>query len=301
MEDLAILKSHPYISENIQIQKFNSPFNYVIIDNFFKDDIYFQLSEKFYEYISRTNRPNGQTGDSGGFYDAFIYGLQGYDCNHGYDFFLSKEWHQFNSNLFSIELNEYIACTLHYHQGSKENPSKDGWPHTDLNIVSVLDDQNKELKLVGGCDYTDNTFDAQPHTKKCLRSIAALYYFNNKLNLEDGDGGGTDIYSTYSKESFIEEVKPINNRMFIFEIGPKSYHGFHGAKFNRSAIVQWFHSSPSYILKRNFSLFKSERLDKGSSFFEYWKEKNAWEVDRDPDYSKYFDIPYSELCKKNKK
>lgn len=296
--DLETLKNHPYISKDIKIEKFNSPFNYALIDNVFREETYQKLSEKFFEYISRVHRPSGKVGDSGGFYDAFIYGLTPKDCVDGYDFFVSTEWHQFVSKLFDIELNEHIACTLHYHQGSKEHPSKDGWPHTDLNIVSVLDSDNKQLQVVHGCDYTDNTFDAQPHTKKCIRSVAVLYYFNNKPVLDPDDGGGTDLYRGYEKESFIEEVRPFNNRIFIFEISPKSYHGFHGAKFNRSAIVQWFHSCPSYILKRNFDLFKSERLDKNTPFFEYWKSKNAWEVDRDPEYSKYFNVPYDQLLKK---
>lgn len=291
------LTERPYISENIKIQKFTEDFNYIIIDNLLRDDIYHNLCSKFNTYISRCQKPRGVVDDSGNSYDAYIYGMKQEDCVDGYEFFASKNWHDFISDIFDIELNEHIAYTLHFHKGSIEKPSKDGWPHTDLNIVSVIDSPDKSLKVTSGCNYADNTFDAQPHTKKCIRSIALLYYFNNKSPLEQNDGGGTDIYKSYRKDSFIKEIKPLNNRLFAFEVSPKSYHGFHGAKFDRSTIVQWFHSSPSYILKRNLDLFKSERLKNGMPFFEYWQHKNAWEADRDPDYSKYFDIPYSELIK----
>ena len=290
---------HPYISENITVQKMQGDFNYVVIDNLLKEDVYEIMCKKFNTYISRCPGARGVVDDGGHFYDALIYGMKPQDCVDGYDFFITQEWYDFIKNIFDIELNQYIAYTLHYHKGSPENPSKDGWPHTDLNIVSVVNDYNTNLRLTssGGCNYADNTFDRQPDTKKCIRSIALLYYFNNKSPLEENDGGGTNIFSDYDSNSLIQEIKPINNRVFAFEVSPKSYHAFKGAKFDRSAIVQWFHSSPSYILKRNINLFKSERSRKGLPFFEYWQHKNVWEVDRDPEYSKYFDIPYYDLIK----
>lgn len=286
-----------YLSNQLNIQKFSGLFNYIIIDNFLKKEYYDMICSKFNTYISRCPGSHGVVGDNGNVYDALIYGMKPEDCTTGFDFFISKRWYNIIKSIFNLELNQHIAYTLHYHKGSPENPSKDGWPHTDLNIVSVIDSPDKNLKLTGDCNYADNTFDQQPHTKKCIRSIAVLYYCNNKAPLEKGDGGGTSLFENYNKNSFIKEIEPINNRLFAFEISPKSYHAFKGAKFDRSAIVQWFHSSPSYILKRNIDLFKSERLQKNTSFFEYWQHTNAWEADRDPDYNKYFDIPYSELIK----
>ena len=288
---------HPYISENIKIEKFKEDFNYIVIDNLFKDNYYGMMCSKFNTYISRCPGARGVVDDNGNAYDALIYGMTPPDCIDGYDFFISKQWYDFISNIFDIELNEHIAYTLHYHKGSPESPSRDGWPHTDLNIVSVIDQPDENLKLTGGCHYADNTFDKQPHTKKCIRSVALLYYFNNKSPLEEDDGGGTSIFRSYNKDSFIKEIKPVNNRLFAFEVSPKSYHAFKGAKFDRSAIVQWFHSSPSYILSRNIDLFKSERQKNNYSFFEYWQHTNPWEADRDPDYSKYFSIPYADLLK----
>jgi len=124
-----------------------------------------------------------------------------------------------------------------------------------------------------------------------------LYYFNNKNTLQEGDGGGTGVFRTYDMNSLVKEVKPINNRLFAFEISPKSYHGFIGAKFDRSAMVSWFHSSPSYMVKRNLDLYK-ERFRQNGEVFEYWKKDNRWTLDMDPDYNKFFDKPYNELFKR---
>jgi hypothetical protein len=124
-----------------------------------------------------------------------------------------------------------------------------------------------------------------------------LYYFNNKNDQKQGDGGGTAIFKDYNSNSFIKEVKPINNRLFAFEISPKSYHGFVGAKFDRSAMVSWFHSSPSYMVKRNLDLHKQRFMQNGE-VFEHWKKDDRWTLNIDPDYNKFFNQPYNELFKR---
>jgi hypothetical protein len=183
--------------------------------------------------------------------------------------------------------------SLHWHKGSPQSPSKDGWPHADLSICSAIDDPSVDIKLIGDCDYAEDSYDRQPHTTKIMRSVAILYYFNNKEPLESNDGGGTSIYK--GKETL--EVKPLNNRVFLFEVSPKSYHGFIGAKFDRTAIVHWFHSNPSYIVKRHEALFR-ERYKNGKDFYEFWKKDNRWQLDLDPDYYDYFNLPFDAEFKK---
>ena len=199
--NLNLLKSHPYISPDIKIEKFTDPYPYIIIDNLFKPEIYQKMCDKFHTYISRVQNPHGQVGDTGMNYDALIYSIQEEDCTTGYDFFKFKLWQIFISNIFDIEFNQHMAYSLHFHKGSPEKPSKDGWPHADLSICSAIDDLEKPIKLLGGCDYADDTIHAQPHTKKIMRSVAMLYYFNNKNILEEKDGGGTGIYKSYNSYS----------------------------------------------------------------------------------------------------
>lgn len=295
--NLDLLKSHPYISQDIKIEKFNDPYSYIVIDNLFKEDIYQAICDKFHTYISRCPGSFGEVGETGLTYDAFIYGVHKEDCTTGYDFFISKLWKTFLSNALDVELNKYMAYSLHFHKGSKEKPSKNGWPHLDLNICAHIENDQDEIHIVDDCNYADDTCNLQPNTKKIVRSIAMLYYFNNKKDLEEGDGGGTGLFKNSKLESLVKEVKPINNRLFAFEVSPKSHHAFIGAKFDRSAMVNWFHSSPSYIVNKKLDLYK-ERYAQTNQVFEYWTKNNRWTLDKDLDYFKFFDKPYDELFKK---
>jgi hypothetical protein len=293
MNYIEILKSHPYISQHVSINKYSEPYNYYVIDNLLKPEIYEKICKRAPEYIAKQPIPQGQIGDTGLYYNATIYSITKEDCKDGFDFFNSKFWKDFTSKLFDIQLNQHNALSLHWHKGSPENPSKSGWSHCDLGICSAIDDPLIDVKLLGDCEYADDTINRQKHTTKIMRSIAILYYFNNKEPLEKGDGGGTGIYESYEKDSIIAEVRPLNNRVFLFEVCPKSFHGFVGAKFDRTAIVHWFHSCPSYIVKRHEKLFR-DRYKSKIDFFEYWKKEDRWSLDMDPEYYNYFERPFDE-------
>jgi hypothetical protein len=293
--NLNSLISHPYVSTDIKIEKFTDPYSHIVIDNLFKPEIYQKMCDKFNTYISRVENPHGKVGESGLSYDALIYTMKEEDCIEGYDFFKFKLWQTFVSNIFDIEFNQHMAYSLHFHKGSPEKPSQDGWSHLDLSICSAIDNLEKPIKLIGDCIYADDTYNLQPNTRKIMRSVAMLYYFNN--NQEEENGGGTAIFENYNKDSLVKEIKPNNNRLFAFEISPKSYHGFVGAKFDRSAMVSWFHSSPSYIVNKNLDAYK-QRFAKIGEIFEHWKKENRWRLDMDPDYSKFFDKPLNEVFKK---
>lgn len=294
---LNLLKSHPYISPDIKIEKFSEPYNHIIIDNFFKPEVYQKMCDKFHTYISKVEKPFGLIGDSELNYDALIYSMEQKDYSEGYDFFKFKLWQDFISNIFDTVLNQHMAYSLHFHKGSIEKPSKNGWPHADLGVCSAIDNPQIPVKVGGDCNYADDTHNLQPHTRKVMRSVAMLYYFNNKNDQKEGDGGGTGVFTSYDSNSFVKEVKPTNNRLFAFEISPKSFHGFVGAKFDRSAMVSWFHSSPSYIVSKNLDLYKQRFIESGD-IFERWKKNDKWTLDMDPDYNKFFDQPYHELFKK---
>ena len=104
------------------------------------------------------------------------------------------------------------------------------------------------------------------------------------------------MYVGYSKNDLIKTIHPHNNSLFGFEVGTASYHGFVGANYNRSAMVQWFHGSPSYLVHRSLPQFK-ERNQRYGELFERWKKKNLWQLDMDPDYGKYFSAPLSEVLR----
>jgi hypothetical protein len=287
---------HPYISQDASIQFFDEPYRHFVIKNLLREDIYASMCARFPEYIGRRRgRPHGAVGDTGRFYKASIYSMRNEDCVDGYDFFVWEGWKDFVAGIFSLVLNNHTAYSLHHHTGSPESPSDSGWSHLDLNICSVIPSQNP-VEITKNCKYAEDTRGEQPHTEKVLRSVALLYYFNNPDGLTEQDGGGTGIYADYNSSSLIKTILPHNNSLFAFEVGTDSYHGFIGARFDRSAIVQWFHSSPAYIVSRNLPKFKARWRQRGY-LFERWGGQDPWELEMDPEYNKYFSAPLSEVLK----
>ena len=286
---------HPYVSPQASLEFFEAPYRHFIVRNLFREDIYTRMCEQFHKYIDRVSTAHGAVGETGQFYDARIYTMGQGDCavGSGYDFFVWLGWKNFVSQIFSLELNGHTAYTLHFHAGSKVSPSKSGWPHLDLSVCSAIP-TSLPIKTTGECNYADDTYSEQPHAEKMLRSVALLYYFNNPDGLSDADGGGTSVYGNYDSSSVIKTIAPKNNSLFAFEVGTASYHGFVGANYNRSAMVQWFHSSPSYIVHRRLPEFKARWKSHGD-LFERWKKCDPWHIDRDPSYSRYFDRPLSEV------
>jgi hypothetical protein len=288
------LKSHPYISENVSLKIYEEPFKHIVIDNLLKPEIYEKLCKKFPEFTSRREAPHGQVGtNKDNVYEAIIYGLVTEDCIDGFEFFIDPFWKNYLSELFNIVFNEHTTYSTHFHKGSKDKPSKSGWIHKDLSICSAIDNTSQEVKVIDDCHYADDS-NEQPHTSKIIRSVANLFYLNNIENPSEEDGGGTGIYTSYNHKDLIKSILPINNRLFAFEISPISYHAFIGAKFDRSAIVQWFHSNPSYYVHKHLDKFKAQ-FKKENMTFERWKKDNLWNLEQDPEYSKYFDSSFIEI------
>lgn len=278
---------HPHESKYLEIKKFNQPFNYIIIDNLFNQSIYNNICKKFPEFIARTKPYKDQPGATSD-YEGYISGLGQKDLVDGYDFFSSKELQNFIEQSFNIKTSKYISPSAHFHKA----PSKNGFIHRDANICSfpIIDDDQNFITAGGGVVYTDDS-NQNINSIKMIRSIAMLYYLNNDDNLST-EGGGTGIYDTYNGK-LINIIEPKNNRLFIFEIGHNSFHAFIGANFNRSAIVSWFHSSPAYIINKNWKNFR-----KNKNYIERWTQKKPeeyWQIENDPEYFKYFSKPLKEL------
>ena len=286
---------HPFLSLDASLEFFETPYRHFVIRDLLRPDIYRAMCARFPEYVGRVARPHGAVGETGQFYKAQIYSMQDADCRDGYEFFVWEGWKDFVARIFSLVLNNHTAYSLHYHAGSPEAPSDSGWSHLDLSVCSVLPSA-EPVQIVQRCDYADDTVGGQPHAQKVLRSVAMLYYLNNPEGLTEQDGGGTGIYDRYDTHQAIKTIFPHNNSLFAFEVGPESYHGFVGARYNRSAMVQWFHSSPSYIVHRRLAEYRA-RWQRHGDFFERWKKSDPWQIDRDPDYGRYFSLPLAEVLR----
>ena len=278
---------HPYESKFVEIQQYSSPFNYIVIDNLFSQNVYWALCKKFPEFIARTTPYKDQPGATSN-YEGYISGLSIQDLKNGYDFFASNELQRFIEQSFDIKTSKYISPSAHFHKA----PSKNGFIHRDANICSFPKgpDDQQFITSGGGVYYTDDS-NTNTNSIKMIRSIAMLYYLNND-DSTGTDGGGTGIYLGYNTPP-IKIIEPKNNRLFIFEIGYNSYHAFIGANFNRSAIVSWFHSSPAYIIKRNWEQFKQHK-----NYLERWTQRpqnEYWPIENDPLYCEFFNKSLQEL------
>jgi len=265
-------KQHPFVSEKVNFQIFTYPFEHIVIQNLFKDNIYQSLCYNFHKFMEKTPKL-GKIGTTDISYDAKIYSMKEEDCQNGYEFFASPFWKDFVSFLFKIRFNQHIAYSLHYHEAN----TVDGHSHLDLGMCSAINDQSKRIKLTGDCLYTDDTKYRQPHTQKIMRAVAGLYYFNNNTDGRDENGGGTAIYKNYQRE--LEKIiKPINNSYFMFKIGPKSYHGFKKSVFPRSAMVQWFHSDIKDFVENTKPEFDKHNLSLKDIIEKWIPQEESYEI-----------------------
>lgn len=290
IESENIIRNHKYISNNIDIKYFYKPFNYLIIDNLFNKENYDKISKKFKSFIDRTVPYKDQPGATSN-YEGYISGLSEIDCVDGYDFFISNELQTFAEKAFGIEITKYMSPSAHFHKA----PSKDGFIHRDMNICSFNKDSSKKI-ILNNCFYTDDSLNKQPSTEKVIRSVALLYYLNNPDDLDNYYGGGTGIYDGYQGNK-IDEIKPINNRLFMFEISHNSFHAYVGSNFDRSCVVSWYHSSPAYIINRHWKQYY-KMAKKNQSLIERWgntPQGGFWPIEKDPQYNKYFNGSLNDL------
>jgi hypothetical protein len=281
---LKLKKLHPYICKDVEIEIYSSPYPHIIIKNLLNQDIYQKLCLQFSKYIGTLPPPPNNINNDPLIYDFLIYTMKEKDCFDGYDFFISEEWHTFVSNLFNININKYIAYTLHYHKA----PSKNGFAHLDLNLCTAKKDPLKKIKIINDCDYANDTAHNEEDLTKIVRSVSAIYYLNNPDNISIQDGGGTGIYRKKT-EPPIKYIQPLNNSFFIFETGTRSLHSYIGTeKFDRCAMVQWFHEDAVNFIKRNFNVL-TKKEEKTGSMFERWKKNEPiWDYKLDDDYKKFF-------------
>lgn len=284
-----LLRKHNYISNKISFEYHKKPFNYLVIDNLFNDDIYNKISNRFKSFIDRTIPYKDQPGATSN-YEGYISGLSEHDCIEGYDFFLSNELKNFTEKTFSIITTKYISPSAHFHK----SPSKNGFIHRDMNICSFK--KEKKKLVLSNCFYTDDSLSKQPHSEKVIRSVAFLYYLNNPIDIDNYVGGGTGIYDSYNGKK-IDEIKPINNRLFMFEICHNSFHGYVGSNFDRSCVVGWYHSSPAYIVNRYWKHYY-KMAKRNESLIERWTanpEGGYWPIEKDPLYRNYFNGSLNDL------
>lgn len=119
---------------------------------------------------------------------------------------------------FDLELFDLPSVTIHHQRVN----SQDGWIHND--------------------------YVAHPQLP-LTRAVGFIYYFNNQ-EWRMGNGGETALFMS-DGETLSSKINPHNNRLFIFEISPHSFHAFcRNSASDRNAIIGFFYADRDRLTKR---------------------------------------------------
>jgi hypothetical protein len=295
---LNILKDKSFISDKISGEYFDNPFPYILLKNIFNDEVYANMCRIAVDTIDKINDIYVA---SGGQQYGKIASLNVEDLHEtGYGFFASKDFRDFIAKIFYLKLEKFIATSIHCHDGTESKPSIKGWVHTDMNVCT-FDKNPQNNRIYNDLQLADANYASQPtfieenKYVQTVRSVAYLYYLNNKKDLTDDDGGGTGIYNSSQENNPIKVIPPVNNSLFIFKVHPNSFHGVLPAKFKRYAHVGWMHSSPCFIARHYFNYLVKSINNSSESIrapmFENWHGSSSWALERCPDYDSYFPKP----------
>jgi 2OG-Fe(II) oxygenase superfamily len=234
-----------FLQKYKQVQINKHPFRHCVIDSFFPESMYGEVVKHFQSIKSKGFATTGDAGRFAPFtdvaypYDGYVYAPRYDDTEKrsAMNFFFGYTLNLFVSKLFSLHTSIATEVALHYHPPH----NKSGWVHNDFvdKQFHVSNHTSSGVLLPIKGSFPDGN-----GYHKLRRTIALIYYIDNDA-YTDGAGGGTGLYKN-PKENPTTIVEPLSNRFLAFEVSPESYHAFLQNTFNRSTIVQWFHSDPHY-------------------------------------------------------
>lgn len=218
----------------------DEPFPHVVIDNFFKPDIYSAIEKAFLAKLAQGLVNNSYEYNK---FHTFDIDYDGYkfcpkgswsDPNDPLYFFYSIAWNDFFSKLFTQPTTINTSLAFHHHPPG----DKTGFVHHDL-ANKYFDLRSRLPSGAIPCDFIPSSSTPLNSIQIERRIIAILFYVANPT-WNEGDGGETGLYSA-DKEKLLIKVPPVNNRLLAFHISNQSMHAFQTNKLPRNCIVQWFH------------------------------------------------------------
>ncbi len=237
-------------------QVIDTPYRHVIIDDIFTKEFYGELCAYFNRkkaeglYETRTRGQFHAFTDTEQPYDGYVFSVT-YQPGEPINFFFSNEWNLYFSQLFNRPTDQTTAIGLHFHKKG----DRTGWVHNDYSLKrfdtkNVLENKVVSVPYITG-EESDAAEQKTPESTTFLsrRAITILYYLDNVASEGVDVGGGTGMYSTLESTEPTKIVAPKNNRLFAFEVTPKSYHAFQENHTDRSSLAQWFHIDNDWCKK----------------------------------------------------
>lgn len=211
------------------------PFPHVVIENFFKPDIYRGLVEQFARVQARGLIDEKKPNDKSRFhlfdieYDGYVFTPPPVlHADNPLRIFYSLEWNHFFSKLFHQFTTFETSLSFHHHPKGDQT----GFVHNDF----VDKYFRQDIRLPNG--VRPIVVDGKGGSPR-KRIIAILFYLNND-GWKEGDGGETGIYGA-DKMTLVKKVPPLNNSLLAFRVSQASMHAFQANLKERNSLVQWLH------------------------------------------------------------
>lgn len=221
-----------------QIPIVEEPFRHIVVDDFFVPEVYAALLAHFNAVMARGMTQEGDprrfhpfltlTGKFA--YDGYLY-IPHFREPGGPAFLYSFTWKDFFSSLFGHKTVDCTVVAYHHHPVG----DKTGFVHNDFTLKQFAPEDVTGQGMI----WRDREGAQQVPVFTKKRSIAILYYLGNDA-WKEGDGGETGLYLPGATEPVVK-IAPKNNRLFAFEISPRSFHAFQRNKTSRDSIIQWLH------------------------------------------------------------
>jgi hypothetical protein len=125
-----------------------------------------------------------------------------------------------------------VSAAFHFHPPQNET----GWVHNDYSQkTGFASTQMLHNGVIPAPRFGDvSTLDISEK-----RAVALIYYFGNELT--ERDGGGTGLYESITSQEPVKVIEPVNNRLLLFSVSPKSFHAFQKNLKGRKSLVMWLH------------------------------------------------------------
>ena len=246
------------------------PFHMVIFDNFFSNEYSNKMTEGFMKMYNRglVEKISSHGMDTNNlckiaWYDAYSNALN--PCEKLFEILHSNHFLNYIQSLFpELYFTNHIITETHHHKIG----SDDGAVHNDHDTAYFSDDPLSNGINVWYHNAMYRKFsDDQVESP---RTVALIYYLDdhtidydrkpgeNSDWYKDEWGGHTGLFHEINTNDIIDsndylfaKIKPIPNRLVVYELGPNSWHAFRkNMKFERNTLNLFYHSTPEFLKER---------------------------------------------------
>lgn len=240
---LSIRKKHPTITE--------FPFQHIIIDDALPEKICLHLTEIFENTFKKGTSSFWKEDYFSwrAIYGSFIWTPSPKHPLFS-NIFLTPEWLDFVTSFFpEIQRTNDTGLTFHH----RPIKSRDTAVWNGMAYGAFKEDplQNGINAWYNQCKHTIDPWKNTTNRKNIFykaRGIVIIYFFNNKPFPTSEEG--IQLFENEKGDSAHLSIKPINNRLLIFPITPKSFYRFHNHINETNCFIQYLFENPENALTR---------------------------------------------------